>query len=115
MTIDRERILTICRLIQERQLKVHWIAMGRVDTVDEELLSAMRKAGCDNIYLGVESGSQRVLDAMDKGSTVVQAREATRRLRAHGMRACWFIQLGYPGEEWPEILLTRDLLRGKRS
>ena len=41
MTIDRERLLQICRLIQERELKIHWIAMGRVDTVDEELLSEM--------------------------------------------------------------------------
>jgi anaerobic magnesium-protoporphyrin IX monomethyl ester cyclase len=55
-----------------------------------------------------------VLDAMDKGSTVEQARAATRTLKAHGIRACWFIQLGYPGEGWAEILMTRDLLRDER-
>lgn len=64
--------------------------------------------------MGVESGSQQILDAMDKGSTVEQARAATRTLKAHGIRACWFIQLGYPGEGWSEILLTRDLLRDER-
>jgi anaerobic magnesium-protoporphyrin IX monomethyl ester cyclase len=64
--------------------------------------------------MGVESGSQKILDAMDKGSTLAQARDATRRLKAHGIRACWFIQLGYIGEEWPEILLTRDLVREER-
>jgi anaerobic magnesium-protoporphyrin IX monomethyl ester cyclase len=64
--------------------------------------------------MGVESGSQKVLDAMDKGTKVEQVRTATRNLKAHGVRACWFIQLGYLGEEWEDLLLTRDLIREAR-
>ncbi|MBO0748932.1 MAG: hypothetical protein J2O44_00675, partial [Porphyrobacter sp.] len=51
------------------------------------------------------------LDAMDKGSYVDTARVATRNLRRHGIRACWFLQLGYPPEDWEDIILTRDLVR----
>jgi anaerobic magnesium-protoporphyrin IX monomethyl ester cyclase len=47
---------------------------------------------------------------MDKGSTVAEARAATRRLKAAGIRACWFIQLGYPGETWDDLSLTRKLI-----
>ena len=84
---------------------------SRVNLMTPGAVEGLARAGCEEVWLGVESGSQKVLDAMDKGSTVAQAREATRRLKARGIRACWFIQLGYPGEGWSEILLTRDLLR----
>jgi anaerobic magnesium-protoporphyrin IX monomethyl ester cyclase len=55
-----------------------------------------------------------VLDAMDKGSTVEAARTATRTLKTHGVRACWFIQLGYPSETWEDIVTTRDLIRDEQ-
>ena len=64
--------------------------------------------------MGVESGAQHVLDAMDKGSTLDDVREGTRCLKKHGIRACWFVQLGYPGEDWNAILETRDLIRDER-
>jgi anaerobic magnesium-protoporphyrin IX monomethyl ester cyclase len=51
---------------------------------------------------------------MDKGTRVEQVRSATRTLKAHGIRACWFIQLGYLGEEWDDVLMTRDLIREER-
>ncbi|HST61631.1 MAG TPA: hypothetical protein VLK84_23200, partial [Longimicrobium sp.] len=52
--------------------------------------------------------------AMDKGTTVEAARSATRTLKSHGIRACWFIQLGYLGEGWDDVLMTRDLIREER-
>jgi anaerobic magnesium-protoporphyrin IX monomethyl ester cyclase len=84
---------------------------SRVNLMTPGAVEALAQGGCEEVWMGIESGSQKVLDAMDKRSTVAQAREATRRLKARSIRACWFVQLGYPGEEWPEILLTRDLLR----
>ena len=68
-------------------------------------------AGALEVWLGVESGSQKILDAMDKGTLVGGARTATQLLRKHGVRVCWFIQLGYPSEEWQDIIATRDLIR----
>jgi len=104
MTIDRERLLKICRLIQERDLKVHWISMGRVDTVDEELLTEMRKAGCDNLYLGVESGSEEILKRLKKGITLDQVVKAFRTARKAGIKTQAFFMMGGPGE-------TRDTLK----
>ena len=98
MTIDRERLLKICRLIQERDLKVHWISMGRVDTVDEELLTEMRKAGCDNMYLGVESGSEEILKRLKKGISLSQVVRAFQLARRAGIKTQAFFMLGGPGE-----------------
>ena len=64
--------------------------------------------------MGVESGAPAVLAGMDKGCTVDDARTATRQLRRHGIRPSWFLQLGYPGEEWADIVATRDLIRDER-
>jgi anaerobic magnesium-protoporphyrin IX monomethyl ester cyclase len=77
----------------------------------ERTVAALASAGAREVWLGVESGSQHILDAMDKGSTVEAARLATRTLKQHGIKACWFIQLGYPSESWEDLLATRDLIR----
>jgi anaerobic magnesium-protoporphyrin IX monomethyl ester cyclase len=61
--------------------------------------------------MGVESGSQKILDAMDKGTRIAQAPGAVERLRKAGIRACFFIQLGYPGEGMEDILATIRLVR----
>ena len=78
------------------------------------VVSALAAAGAREVWLGVESGSQAILDAMDKETTVDSVREATRALKAAGIKTCWFLQLGYPSELWDDILLTRDLVRAER-
>jgi anaerobic magnesium-protoporphyrin IX monomethyl ester cyclase len=87
---------------------------SRVNLMRPETVSALAEAGAEEVWMGVESGSQRILDAMEKGSRVDEARGATRALKAAGIRACWFVQLGYLGEEWEDIRLTRDLVRAER-
>ncbi len=74
----------------------------------------MAAAGAEEVWLGVESGAQHVLNAMEKGTTVSEIREATRALKTAGIRACWFLQLGYPGEDWTDIVATRNLVRDER-
>jgi radical SAM superfamily enzyme YgiQ (UPF0313 family) len=64
--------------------------------------------------MGVESGSQKILDAMDKGITLDQIEVARERLRLAGIRACFFLQLGYPGETWTELQKTISLVRRLR-
>ena len=86
----------------------------RVNLMRPATVAALAAAGAEEVWLGVESGSQKILDAMEKGSRVEQVRTATRTLQAHGIRACWFIQLGYLGEEWKDVLMTRDLIREER-
>ena len=86
----------------------------RADLVSERMAAALREAGCREAWLGAESGSQRVLDAMNKGTRVTQIRTARARLGAAGIRVGFFIQLGYLGEELSDILATRELIESAR-
>jgi anaerobic magnesium-protoporphyrin IX monomethyl ester cyclase len=86
----------------------------RADLISEPMARALRDAGCREAWLGAESGSQRVLDAMNKGTTVAEIRTARDRLRAANIRVGFFIQLGYMGEQLQDILATRDLLEVAR-
>jgi radical SAM superfamily enzyme YgiQ (UPF0313 family) len=76
-----------------------------------ETVRALRNAGCAEVWMGAESGSQRILDAMTKGIRVEQIYEARENLRRHGIRACFFLQFGYPGETWVEIEETIRMVR----
>ena len=91
-----------------------FMIQSRVDLMRPDAVAALADAGAEEVWLGVESGSQKILDAMDKGTTVEQVRSATRALKAAGVRACWFLQLGYPTESWEDVLRTRDLVRDER-
>jgi anaerobic magnesium-protoporphyrin IX monomethyl ester cyclase len=82
----------------------------RADLVTERMTAALRLAGCHEAWIGAESGSQRVLDEMNKGTTVAELHTARRRLGAAGIRVGFFIQLGYLGEELSDILATRRLI-----
>jgi len=82
----------------------------RADLLSERMAQALREAACAEAWLGAESGSQRILDAMNKGTTVDEILSARARLKAAGIRVGFFIQLGYLGEELADILATRELL-----
>jgi anaerobic magnesium-protoporphyrin IX monomethyl ester cyclase len=84
---------------------------SRADLLGDKAVGALRDAGCMEIWIGAESGSQKILDAMDKGTTVGEVQAARKRLRKAGIRACFFIQLGYLGETLSDILDTRRLVR----
>ena len=70
----------------------------------------MRDAGCNEAWIGAESGSQKILDAMNKGTTVPEILTARERLKSVGIRVGFFIQLGYIDEQFEDILATRQLL-----
>jgi anaerobic magnesium-protoporphyrin IX monomethyl ester cyclase len=97
-TLDRKRVLDICSEIRGRGLDVGWDVRARVDTVDAELLSAMRSAGCERIHFGVESGNEAVLSNLCKGITLPQAREAFRLAKAAGIGTLAYFMIGSPGE-----------------
>lgn len=77
-------------------------------------VDALRRAGCRTVWLGAESGSQKILDAMEKGTRVEQIREATRRLRSAGIEVAYFLQFGYPGETREDIRQTFRLVREEK-
>ena len=99
-TIDRQRVLDITRLIRERGLEreMEWIAQCRVDTVDREVLEAMKAANCGYILYGVESGSPQMLKKMRKGITPDKIREAFQLTHEVGIKTQAFFLFGIPGE-----------------
>lgn len=100
--------------VRRRDARIPFMMQSRANLITGPVATALAAAGAEEVWLGVESGSQRILDAMDKGTSVESVRDATRTLRRHGIRSGWFLQLGYPPEDWDDILLTRDLLRDER-
>jgi radical SAM superfamily enzyme YgiQ (UPF0313 family) len=80
----------------------------------EDTVRHLKASGCAEVWMGVESGSQAILDAMDKGTTLEQIEIARERLRLAGIRACFFLQFGYPGETWTELQQTIKLVRRLR-
>ncbi len=87
---------------------------SRADLMTDDTVDALRRAGCAEVWMGVESGSQGILDAMDKGLTVSEVVDARMRLKHAGIRACYFLQFGYPGETWRDIRRTISLVRMTR-
>jgi anaerobic magnesium-protoporphyrin IX monomethyl ester cyclase len=85
--------------------------LSRADLLGASVVAALKSAGCRTVWLGAESGSQKILDAMDKGQTVGQVRDAARRLHEAGIEVGFFIQFGYPDEGWREIEETLRLVR----
>ena len=107
-------IETFAEEVARRNAATPFMMQSRVNLMRPRVVKALTKAGAEEVWLGVESGSQKILDRMEKGTTIDEVREATRTLKEHGVRTCWFIQLGYLGEEWDDILLTRDLILAER-
>jgi anaerobic magnesium-protoporphyrin IX monomethyl ester cyclase len=86
----------------------------RADLASPAMAAALRDAGCCEVWLGAESGSQKILDAMHKGTRVPEIEQARRALGSEGIRVGFFLMLGYVGEELDDILATRDLLERTR-
>lgn len=93
------------------QAGVPFKMQSRCDLMIPGTVAALKRAGCAEVWMGAESGSQRILDAMDKGIRVEDIRQARENLRLQGMRACFFLQFGYPGETWEDIQSTIRMVR----
>ena len=97
--------------VEELDAKIPFKMQSRCDLMTRETVDDLRRAGCEEVWMGVESGAQEILDAMDKGTRIWQVFEARENLRRHGIRAGFFLQFGYPGETWKEIVKTIELVR----
>jgi radical SAM superfamily enzyme YgiQ (UPF0313 family) len=112
--LNRHWIQDLAHSVQRRGEIVPFKIQSRADLMTAETVDALRRAGCSEVWMGVESGSQKVLDAMDKGLRIEQVVSARQHLRNAGMRACYFLQFGYPGETWSDIQKTVKLVRETR-
>lgn len=97
--------------VQELNAQVPFKMQSRCDLMSRETAQDLADAGCVEVWMGAESGSQKILDAMDKAIQVDQIRRARENLKRHGIRACFFLQFGYPGEEWQQIQETVRMVR----
>jgi radical SAM superfamily enzyme YgiQ (UPF0313 family) len=111
LTINRKWSLQFFDEVKRRGAVHPYECLSRVDLVDRQILAGMKESGCFRIWYGAESGSQKVLDSMTKGTTVEQVRTAARITQEVGMQAGFFILLGYPDESTADIRKTINLLK----
>jgi radical SAM superfamily enzyme YgiQ (UPF0313 family) len=114
MGIDRRWVRAWHDAVLARDAVIPFECLSRVDLMDEELVRLLKGVGCRRIAFGAESGSQKVLDAMNKGTKVEQILQAAELCRRAGIETYFYIMLGYPGEEWGDIRKTIALLRKTR-
>ncbi len=97
--------------LKAKDLKIKYKIQSRADLLlEDDTISALAKSGCEEVWIGAESGSQKILDAMDKGTQVEEIEESTKLMKKHGIKPCYFLQFGYLEETWDDIKATLDLL-----
>lgn len=110
LTIDKKRVIQICRKIVDKKLPITWNAISRVDCVDEEILYWMRRAGCIQISFGVESGSEKIRRILNKKIRTKDIKKAFSLTRQYGILPRAYFIYGSPEETWDTIQETIDLM-----
>ena len=105
-TINHAWIRTYAAEMKKRGLRIPFECISRADRLNAEMFDLLAELGCFRIWIGSESGSQRILDAMDRNVTVQQVQDAVRMARARGIQSGMFLMWGYEGEEMEDIEAT---------
>lgn len=96
-TVDKDKVIKLCKLLTKKKLKFKWTALTRADTLDEEKISWMKKAGCDTLMFGVESGSEKILKNINKNTSLEKIRNSILLCKKYGIRARVSFIVGLPG------------------
>ncbi|PIP29295.1 hypothetical protein COX27_02185 [Candidatus Kuenenbacteria bacterium CG23_combo_of_CG06-09_8_20_14_all_36_9] len=110
-TIDRSRVVKICELILNKNIKLNWDIRARVNTIDEDLLKLMKLAGCERIHYGVEAGTKKILKILRKDITVEQVRTAFKLTKKVGIETAGYFMIGSPNETMADIKETINLAK----
>jgi radical SAM superfamily enzyme YgiQ (UPF0313 family) len=110
-TIHKGWTLDFASKMKARGIRIPFECISRAERVDDEVADALKGLGCFRVWIGSESGSQRILDAMDRRVKVETVQKATRVLRAKGMEVGFFIMVGYEGEEDQDLVATVEHIR----
>ncbi|MCC6158463.1 MAG: B12-binding domain-containing radical SAM protein [Deltaproteobacteria bacterium] len=110
-TLDAGRTRQLCEAMIARKTKLRWSCKTRVDCVDDETLALMKRAGCYQIALGVESGDEEILRATEKGSTPGEVVEAIRKTNRHGIKSIAYMIVGHPLESEATLARSQAMLR----
>lgn len=105
-TIRKDRVIAICDEIVRRKLDVVWAARTRVDCITDDVLAAMRRAGCNRIYYGIESGNREILSTLKKSTKLEMYQDVVARTRAHGINTFGYFMVGNPYEDEATIRQT---------
>lgn len=106
--LSKKRTIEICQKMIKEQLSMLWSCLGHTSEVDEEVLSWMKKAGCRTIYLGIESGSPRILELINKKASLEEIRNSVERIKKHKISVTGSFILGLPTENEEEMEKTVD-------
>jgi radical SAM superfamily enzyme YgiQ (UPF0313 family) len=109
--VDRDWVFEWRDAVVARDAAIPFECLSRVNLVDVPMLTALKEIGCKKIYFGAESGSQKVLNAMKKGTKVDQIYRAAEACRQVGIHVYYFMMVGYPGEEMTDLHESVKLLR----
>jgi len=104
--VDRQRVLDICSEVKKRKLNINWDIRTRVNTVDEEVLKALKEANCKRIHYGVEAGTTKILGVLRKGITLEMAEKAFKLTKKIGIETLGYFMIGSPTETKEDILET---------
>jgi radical SAM superfamily enzyme YgiQ (UPF0313 family) len=110
-TADRKRVLKFCRLLLGQNVNILWNCQSRVTAIDEELVIEMKRAGCECIQLGVESGSPRILHQLGKNIAPAEIKHACALIRDIGINLSIYLISDVPGETTDDIKQTIELVR----
>jgi radical SAM superfamily enzyme YgiQ (UPF0313 family) len=107
-SLSRERVKELCKKIIDYPLDIRWACSGRADNANEEMLKLMKKAGCESIYVGIESGSPRILKLLNKNISKEKIREGIRKIKKNRIRVLGSFILGIPSETKEEMTQTLE-------
>jgi len=110
-TIHHGWLFTYAEEMRRRSIRIPFECITRADRVNEKVAETLAALGCFRVWIGSESGSQRILDAMQRGVTVEQVRNSVRLLKANGIQTGMFLMWGYEGEELEDIEATVEHVR----
>lgn len=110
-TMNARRTMEICRRIIKERLDIKWKCDTRADCVSDELLTVMKRAGCVNVKIGVESGSERILESVEKRVSKDKIRAATQMIKRHGIPLTAYLMTGFPGETDDDLRQTIQFAR----
>jgi radical SAM superfamily enzyme YgiQ (UPF0313 family) len=109
-TMDRAWLKGYARELERRGITTPFEATSREDRLDEDVIRTLAEMGCFRLWIGAESGSQRILDRMERRIDARRVPEMVRLLQGHGIEAGLFVMLGYEGEEMPDLQATAQML-----
>jgi anaerobic magnesium-protoporphyrin IX monomethyl ester cyclase len=105
-TINKKKTIELCELIKKNKIDIKWVCDTRANSVSQELLHEMKAAGCQTIFFGIESGSPRILEKLNKNITLQEVADAFALCRKEGMQTAASFMLGIPGETFDDLDAT---------